>query len=182
MASVITSNSTIVEPLTGGCYCGTITYTMKASPIFVNCCHCRNCQQLSGSAFALNIMIEASNVEITSTSRPKSTTEDERPAAQKNEQPKSGGGVRCPNPKCGSLLWGTHPFFSDKIIFLRAGTLKESDRIVPDAHFFIRSKHPWIVIPEGVRQFETLGGKNDPPLWSLEGKKRVHQVMTDNQA
>ena len=154
---------------------------MKASPIFVNCCHCRNCQQLSGSAFALNIMIEGSNIEITSASQPQSAAEEEFPSAQEEQPPKSGGGVRCPNPKCGTLLWGTHPYFNERIIFLRAGTLREGDRIVPDAHFFVRSKHPWIVIPEGVKQFETLGGKNDPPLWSPEGKKRVDQAMTGNQ-
>lgn len=176
MVSMVPSNSTIVEPLTGSCYCGMVTYTMKASPIFVNCCHCRNCQQLSGSAFAINIMIEASNIDITSTAQPQSVTGDKKQVPQGDEQPKEGGGTRCPNPKCATLLWGTHPFFKDKIIFLRAGTLNESDRIVPDAHFFVRSKHPWITIPEGVKQFDTVGGKNDPPLFSSEGKRRMDEA------
>lgn len=176
MASAVTSNSDIVEPLSGGCYCGMVTYIMKSSPIFVNCCHCRNCQQLSGSAFAVNIMIEASNVEVTSSAQPQSVTDDHDQAAQKDEQPKLGRGTRCPNPKCATLLWGTHPVFGNQIIFLRAGTLAESDRIIPDAHFFVRSKHPWITIPEGVRQFEKLAGKHSQ-LFGLESKRRIDEAM-----
>jgi hypothetical protein len=30
--------------------------------MFVHCCHCRDCQRLSGSAFSINAMAEATNV------------------------------------------------------------------------------------------------------------------------
>ena len=46
-------------PLEGGCDCGAVRYRMETAPLFVHCCHCRWCQRESGSAFALNAMIES---------------------------------------------------------------------------------------------------------------------------
>jgi hypothetical protein len=51
--------------LQGGCDCGAVRYRMTSEPLFVNCCHCRWCQRESGSAFALNAMIEAERVVLT---------------------------------------------------------------------------------------------------------------------
>ena len=47
------------EHFDGGCDCRRIRYRMTSRPLFVHCCHCRWCQRESGSAFALNAMIEA---------------------------------------------------------------------------------------------------------------------------
>lgn len=47
-------------PLEGGCDCKAVRYRMATAPLFVHCCHCRWCQRESGSAFALNAMIESS--------------------------------------------------------------------------------------------------------------------------
>jgi hypothetical protein len=47
----------------GGCACGKTRYTMTAAPLIVHACHCRDCQRLTGSAFALNIWIERCRVE-----------------------------------------------------------------------------------------------------------------------
>ncbi|HQZ46278.1 MAG TPA: GFA family protein, partial [Usitatibacteraceae bacterium] len=49
-------------PLDGGCDCGQVRYRLETAPLFVHCCHCRWCQRESGSAFALNAMIEADRV------------------------------------------------------------------------------------------------------------------------
>ena len=46
-------------PIEGGCDCGSVRYRLLSAPLFVHCCHCRWCQRESGSAFALNAMIEA---------------------------------------------------------------------------------------------------------------------------
>ena len=48
----------------GGCTCGAVRYRLKARPLFVHCCHCTWCQRESGSAFAVNAFIEASQVEL----------------------------------------------------------------------------------------------------------------------
>ena len=153
-------------PMKGQCFCNAIQYTLDASPIFVNCCHCRDCQQLTGSAFALNIMIEAGNVTVTSKTQPIVKAE-EKPDKERS----SGKSMHC--SKCGIMLWATSDGFGDGLLFVRAGTLAENERIVPHAHFFVRSKHPWIKIPEGVKTFETLPEKGDAPLFTGKAKSRL---------
>jgi hypothetical protein len=140
----------------GGCKCKRVRYRVSDTPIFVNCCHCRQCQALSGSAFAINAMIEADRVKT---------------IAGADSIDETDGEARC--RACGTLLWATHRFFGEAILFLRVGTLDEGERVAPDAHFFLRSKHPWITVPEGVRRFETLPGEGDAPLFSPEAAARV---------
>ena len=50
----------------GGCTCGSVRYRLTAPPMFVHCCHCRWCQRETGSAFVLNALIEADQVELLS--------------------------------------------------------------------------------------------------------------------
>lgn len=94
---------------------------IEVDPIFVNACHCRDCQKLGGSAFALNGLVEADRVTVTT------------------------GEARC--GACQTLLWAEHPLFGKAIGFVRLGTLDEGERFPPDAHFFVRSRHSWVMIP-----------------------------------
>ena len=48
----------------GGCTCRQVRYRLTSRPMFVHCCHCRWCQRETGTAFALNAMIEADRVEL----------------------------------------------------------------------------------------------------------------------
>ena len=44
--------------LEGGCACGAVRYRLTSAPMFVHCCHCRDCQRQTGSAFVLKTLIE----------------------------------------------------------------------------------------------------------------------------
>ena len=48
----------------GGCTCRHVRYRMTSKPLFVHCCHCRWCQRETGTAFALNGLVEASQVTL----------------------------------------------------------------------------------------------------------------------
>src|SRR6185437_14814709 len=48
----------------GGCSCGAIRYRLASEPLVVHCCHCLNCQRQTGSAFVVNLLIEADRVEL----------------------------------------------------------------------------------------------------------------------
>ena len=54
----------------GGCSCGAVRYRLASAPLFTHCCHCRNCQRQTGSAFVLNLLIEADRVYAASSSGP----------------------------------------------------------------------------------------------------------------
>ena len=51
-------------PLDGRCTCGAVRYRLESPPLFVHCCHCRWCQRETGTAFALNAMIETDRVTL----------------------------------------------------------------------------------------------------------------------
>src|SRR5688500_4400443 len=48
----------------GGCACGAVRYRLASDPLFTHCCHCLNCQRQTGSAFVINLLIEADRVEL----------------------------------------------------------------------------------------------------------------------
>lgn len=127
-------------PAEGGCDCGAVRYRMETAPLFVHCCHCRWCQRESGSAFALNAMIESDRV--TGLAQPPERVET--PSA-------SGRGqiiARCPN--CKVAVWSHYSGAGTLIKFVRVGTLDDPDRLPPDIHIYTSSRQPWVILPEGV--------------------------------
>src|SRR5262245_27960028 len=47
-----------------GCACGSIRYQLLDKPMLVHCCHCDDCQRLTGSAFVLNAIIETQAIKL----------------------------------------------------------------------------------------------------------------------
>jgi hypothetical protein len=60
-------------------------------------------------------------------------------------------------PECGTWLYGDprpgtqHPGL---VRIVRGGTLDDTSWLRPTAHYWTRSKQPWVVLPEGVVRFE----------------------------
>jgi hypothetical protein len=127
------------ETFDGGCTCRQVRYRMTSRPLFVNCCHCRWCQRETGTAFALNAMIEADRVELLSGAPELVTTPSASGRGQKI--------WRCPT--CRIAVWSNYGGAGDAVRFVRVGTLDEPDRLPPDIHIFTASKQPWVVLPEG---------------------------------
>jgi hypothetical protein len=131
------------EGLKGGCSCGGVRYRLRSPPMFVHCCHCRQCQRLTGSAFALNALIERDRVELLE-AEPVATegpTESGRPHDI----------YRCPT--CHDAIWSDYGR-RGTLAFVRVGTLDEPGAVTPDVHIYTRSKLPWIRLPENVPAFE----------------------------
>ena len=128
------------EIFEGGCTCRHVRYRMTSRPMFVHCCHCRWCQRETGTAFALNAMIEADRVELLSGEVELVDTPSASGKGQKI--------WRCPT--CHIAIWSNYAGAGDGIRFMRVGTLDEPDRLPPDIHIFTMSKQPWVTLPEGV--------------------------------
>ncbi|NDH61124.1 MAG: aldehyde-activating protein [Alphaproteobacteria bacterium] len=127
------------ESYEGGCTCRHVRYRVISKPMFVHCCHCRWCQRETGTAFALNAMIEADRVEMLGGEVEIIDTPSHSGKGQKYS--------RC--PKCRIALWSTYAGPGDAVRFIRVGTLDEPDRLPPDIHIFTMSKQPWVVLPAG---------------------------------
>jgi hypothetical protein len=128
--------------LTGACACGSLRYRLIREPMFTHCCHCTQCQRLTGSAFVLNTIIETESIETLSgqLAATKGPSESGRPHVI----------YRC--AACMTPVWsdyGGRPNYR----FVRVGTLDEPSAVKPDAHIFVRSKLDWVVIPEDRKAF-----------------------------
>jgi hypothetical protein len=126
-------------PLEGGCDCRRVRYRMESAPLFVHCCHCRWCQRETGSAFALNAMIETDRLTLPGDAPELIDT----PSA-------SGRGqaiARC--PICRVAVWSHYGGAGRAVAFVRVGTLDDPDALPPDIHIFTASKQPWVVLPPG---------------------------------
>jgi hypothetical protein len=123
----------------GHCTCRALAYRLTERPLIVHCCHCRWCQRETGSAFAVNAMIEADRVELLAGSPEVIDTPSESGKGQKI--------ARC--PVCRVAVWSTYAGAGEPIRFVRVGTLEQPDVLPPDIHIFTRSKQPWVVLPPG---------------------------------
>jgi len=123
----------------GGCTCRTVRYRVTSSPLIVHCCHCRWCQRESGSAFAVNALIESDRVVLLAGQPEPINT----PTASGKGQKIS----RCPN--CHVAVWSNYAGAGDAVRFVRVGTLDVPDRFPPDIHIYTGSKQPWVVLPPG---------------------------------
>jgi hypothetical protein len=151
--------------LTGGCSCGAVRYRLASDPMFVHCCHCKDCQRQTGSAFVLNALIEADRVEILS-GAPEGVT-------MPTESGLPHDIYRC--PKCRIAVWSTYGG-RKQIRFVRCGTLDEPSSLQPDVHIYTRSKLPWLKLPEGVPAFEAY--YDSKALWPAESLARRAAVFS----
>lgn len=126
-------------PLEGGCDCRAVRYRIETAPLIVHCCHCRWCQRESGSAFALNAVIEADRVTNLGVSPEFIDTPSQSGRGQRI--------ARCPT--CRVAVWSHYSGAGSLVAFLRVGTLDTPDALPPDIHIFTASKQPWFVLPEG---------------------------------
>jgi hypothetical protein len=124
----------------GGCACSAVRYRLTSKPLFVNCCHCTWCQRESGSAFAVNAMIETNRVHLLGHAPETVPTPSN-----------SGRGqiyLRCPT--CRVALWSHYSGAGTKIAFVRVGTLDQPHDVNPDIHIFTSTKRPWVILPPDV--------------------------------
>src|SRR5260221_1200992 len=130
------------DRLEGGCACGAVRYRLESAPMFVHCCHCRDCQRQTGSAFVINALIETARVtvlqgEVLRSSMP---TESGRPH----------GIDRC--KVCGTAVWSEYGGLA-KPPLLGGGTLHDPTPGNPPRAHHVPSKVPPVAPPPGVPSF-----------------------------
>jgi len=149
-----------VYPLEGGCDCGLVRYRMETPPLIVHCCHCRWCQRETGTAFALNALIEAERVLHLKSQPDVIDTPSQSGKGQKI--------ARCPS--CHVAVWSNYAGAGPIIRFIRVGTLDTPQALRPDIHIFTASRQPWVVLPSdvpAVPEFYEIGR-----YWSPESLER----------
>ena len=158
------TSATDDSPLDGGCTCRAVRYRLQGRPLFVNCCHCTWCQRETGSAFAVNAMIEADRVSLLAGEPEKVVT----PSA-------SGAGqtiVRCPH--CRIALWSNYAGAGESVRFVRVGTPRRAGAAA--------ARHPHLHLDQAAVGGDARGRAGGPefydskqywPAESLERRKAL---------
>lgn len=124
--------------LTGGCLCGQVRYSLapgfRMKPY---ACHCTDCQSRTGTAFSEHMMFMLSDLSV----------EGELDEG-KYRQPSGANSQIYGCATCKSRIYATNDT-RPGTGSLRCGTLDGSASLVPAAHIWVKSKQPWIGLPDG---------------------------------
>ena len=146
----------------GGCSCGAVRYRLTSEPLFVHCCHCLNCQRQTGSAFVVNLLIEADRVHVEGEPYPVDAPRDDGSMQRIH---------RC--PICQVAVFSEYGW--PELLFVRGGTLDEPSSAEPDVHIFTKSKVPWVELPGDTPAFDVY--YDSKSLWPAESLERRDAIV-----
>ena len=119
------------EPWTGGCACGAVRYSIAGAPAAMVQCHCRQCQQDSGTGHASHVVFVGAKVDLTGALSHWSTLADSGVTKTRGF---------CPT--CGSAVTGTFANNPD-FLAVRAATLDDPSRYAPQIVVYTDKRHAW---------------------------------------
>ena len=123
-------------PLTGGCLCGAIRYTIDAQVTGLRACHCKNCQRHSGTGGTVNAVVPTDKFKIT------------KGAAKKYQDSATQSGRTLSRyfcAECGSSIYSQRnpdPGF----VVVRAGSLDDSSGMKITSDIWTATAPPWAYI------------------------------------
>jgi hypothetical protein len=148
----------------GGCACGAVRYRLASEPLIVHCCHCLNCQRQTGSAFVVNLLIEADRVEL--------LAGEPQPVDVPRDDGSAQRIFRC--PVCQVAIFSEYG--RPEVRFVRGGTLDEPSSVSPDVHIYTRSKVGWVMLPDSVPAFGVY--YDSKVLWPAESLERLSAALS----
>ncbi len=124
----------------GGCQCGSVRYRVEGEPLGLAVCHCTECQRQSGSAFGMSLAVPSDSFRLLSGELKTFTTVCD-----------SGRTKACTFcQRCGTRIY--HQVI-EAALSIKPGTLDDTSWLEPSAHYWTKSKQPWVPIPDGVPCF-----------------------------
>lgn len=126
----------------GGCQCGAVSFKVATDALWSYACHCSQCQKQSASAFGLSVPVRREAFEV------------EGPTGYWSRSTFSGGRTDCYFcSHCGSRVF--HASSRGEFVTVKGGAFADHTGLEPRAHIWVSMKLPWVVIPDGVEQFDT---------------------------
>ena len=120
-------------PLTGGCLCGAVRYTVSVPVTTLRACHCTNCQKSSGAAGTVNAVVPSASFSIT------------KGATRKYDDSATHSGRTLSRHFCADC---GSPIYSQRnpdpgFLVVRAGTLDDSSGMKIAGNIWTASARPW---------------------------------------
>lgn len=125
--------------ITGGCFCGDITYQIDGKLFDARSCHCSRCRKAFSSQASSYALVDANTFTWTSG--------EKRLTSYIGEH---GSGFRFCS-QCGSTLCGV---LNGAVHGVTLGCVNGDPQVEIGRHIYVGSKACWEVIPEGVLQYE----------------------------
>ena len=124
--------------IAGNCRCGAVQYILDVDALpRAYACHCHQCQQWSGSAFSLQVLVPEGALRVTGPVVVYERTTEDRTSTQRI------CGV------CHTRIYNTNTR-RPGLAVVRAGSLARSEELECVAHIFTASRQRWFALPEGV--------------------------------
>jgi hypothetical protein len=126
-------------PVEGGCQCGAVRYRLKAAPMGIYACYCKDCQRFSGTTHTLSMVVRAGDVELIAGE-----------LAGFDKAADSGRVVRMLGCRlCGTKVWNEPLSFPDLVI-MKPGTLDDMSWARPVGSIWTDRRQRWVALdPEG---------------------------------
>jgi len=135
---------TDTHPLTGGCHCGAVRYSLASEAVFSGHCACDNCRKSSGAEHATIFAVPAQAVTLTGKTSQHSHMSDSGATVTRNF---------CPT--CGSTVWNQTSSMPDMRMF-PIGTLDDISRVQPGVFVYHAKRAPWDNSGAGLQTFEAM--------------------------
>jgi hypothetical protein len=130
--------------VTGGCFCGHVTYEATVDPARVYICHCTDCQRHSGAAYGVVVAVVDQQFRLLAGK------------LKTHNKTADSGTVRVLTfcPECGTRIHATSAGDPDGFMGLRLGTVDQRDRLPPVAQAVCRSAQGWVADLTPIPRFE----------------------------
>ena len=141
----------MTAPYSGGCQCGQIRYEIRAEPLTLYACHCKECQKQSSSAFGLSMPVPRVAVVIL-----------RGQLKQWQRVADSGREVSCLFcGECGTRLFH-NPARNAKITNVKAGTLDDTSWLKPVGNLWTQSSQKWVILSDEILNYEAQPSDFNP--------------------
>ena len=133
------------DTFSGGCACGSIRYSSSGPARYMGNCHCRDCQQATGSAYFPAVLVKGEDFKL----------EQGEPAGY--ERTSDSGHVmrRSFCVQCGSPVFLTNGGRPGAII-IYAGSLDDPSWYEPSRDIFVKSAQPWDLMHSDLPKFDDM--------------------------
>lgn len=130
--------------LTGSCLCGSLSYSGDVDILRIVNCHCKDCQNATGSAFGTLIFVPESQVKITGVPHQFTHFSDRGSAMTK---------IFCKN--CGTQMFSKNSI-NPTAIAIRAGSVDQRVEVKPQMNIFCASALATTVMDEDLPKFDGM--------------------------
>jgi hypothetical protein len=130
----------------GRCHCGYVTFEAEADPETTTICNCTDCQTMSGAPLRAIIITHPGTFVL--------------PSGQPTEYRKTAdsGNVRAQGfcPHCGTALYSTSVGDEPKAYFVRVGSVRQRNELIPRRQIFVRSQQSWVDELKSIPKFDGM--------------------------